>query len=136
VGRLALGVVKRVDRSVARVGQTLTYTIRVTNHGPDEAVGVRLTDSWTLGLKILSVRTSQGRCEEGVPLQCSLGTIKSGGEATITVLARTLRPGRVRNTAVVASDSRDPDLGDNSDAAETLVRPEPPPPPPPPIVTG
>lgn len=130
-----LGVVKHVDRATALVGQKLTYTLQVTNHGPDEAVGVRLTDSWTLGLKILSVHPSQGHCNEGAPLQCSLGGIRSGARATITVVARTLRPGRVRNTAVVAADSRDPKLGNNSSTAEAVVRPEPPPLPPP-IVTG
>lgn len=130
-----VGVVKHVDRATALVGQTLTYALQVTNHGPDEAVGVRLTDSWTPGLKILSVRPSQGSCNEGAPLQCSLGEIKPGADANITVVARTLRPGRVRNTAVVAADSRDPDLSNNSSSVETGIRPIPKPAPIP-VVTG
>ncbi len=131
-----VGVVKRVDRGTARVGQVLTYTIRVTNHGPDEALGVRLTDSWTLGLEVLSVHTGRGSCGEGAPLKCSLGKLKSGQSVTITVRARVLQPGHERNTAVVASESRDPNLANNQSAAESVVRAKPAPPPPPPVVTG
>lgn len=131
-----LGVVKQVDRGVTRVGRMLTYTVRVTNHGPDEAVGVHLTDSWTRALRIVSVRTSRGHCDEGAPLQCDLGNMKSGASASILIKARVLKAGHERNTAVVASDSRDPDLSNNQSAVETLVRPKPSPPPPPPVVTG
>jgi uncharacterized repeat protein (TIGR01451 family) len=130
-----LSVVKHVDHATALVGQRLTYTLQVTNHGPDEAVGVRLTDSWTLGLQVLSVRPSQGHCDEGAPIECSLGEIESGAGAKVTVVARTLRTGRLRNTAVVAADSRDPDLSNNSSRVETGVRPVPKPPPVP-VVTG
>lgn len=130
-----LGVVKRVDRATARVGQRLIYTIRVTNHGPDDAAGVELTDSWTLGLKVVSARPSQGSCGGGAPLRCSLGELKSGASATVTVVAIAEHPGRLKNTAVVAGANRDPDLSDNSSSAESVIQ-APRKPPPPPIVTG
>lgn len=130
-----LRVVKHVDRATAQVGQRLTYTLRVTNHGPDDAANVRLSDTWTLGLKVLSVRASQGSCGSGAPLQCSLGEMKSGAGATITVVAIVKHPGREKNTAIAASDSRDPDLSNNQSSAETgVVVPHGPPPPP--EVTG
>jgi uncharacterized repeat protein (TIGR01451 family) len=129
-----LEVVKHVDRATAQVGQRLTYILRVINHGPDDAANVRLSDTWTLGLKIISAHVSQGSCG-GAPLQCSLGKMKSGASATITVVAIVKHPGREKNTAVVVSDSRDPESGNNQSSAETgVVVPHRPPPPP--IVTG
>jgi uncharacterized repeat protein (TIGR01451 family) len=129
-----LGVVKHVDRATAQVGQRLTYTLRVTNHGPDDAANVQLSDTWTLGLKVISAHASQGSCG-GAPLQCSLGKMKSGAGATITVVAIVKHPGREKNTAVVASDSRDPDQGNNDSTAESVIE-QPRRPPPPPVVTG
>jgi uncharacterized repeat protein (TIGR01451 family) len=130
-----LEVVKHVDRATAQVGQRLTYTLRVTNRGPDDATGVRLSDTWTLGLKVLSVHASQGSCGQGAPLQCSLGKMKSGASARITVVAVVKHPGREKNTAVVVSDSRDPDQSNDSSTAESVIE-APRNPPPPPIVTG
>jgi uncharacterized repeat protein (TIGR01451 family) len=130
-----LGVVKKVDRATVRPGQRLTYTLRVTNHGPDTATNVRLADSWALAMRVLSVNPSQGSCGSAVPLQCSLGTLESGASVRITVVGIAKRPGRLKNTAVVASDSRDPNQSNNSSSAEALVK-APPKPPPPPVVTG
>lgn len=130
-----VGVVKRVNHAATKVGRTLTYTVLVTNHGPDTAVGVRLTDSWTLGMKVLSVHTTRGHCGSGEPLQCSLGNLKKNASAKVTVVAKVLRPGHQRNTAVVAADSRDPNLANNRSAAGTVVRAVPHPQPKP-IVTG
>ncbi|MBS1881578.1 MAG: DUF11 domain-containing protein [Actinobacteria bacterium] len=131
-----VGVVKHVDRAAARVGDVVTYTVRITNHGPDEAVGVHLTDSWTRALQVLSVHPSRGHCGEGAPIHCSLGNLRRGASATVRIVARALRVGRERNTAIVAADSRDPNLANNRSAADTVIRAEPPPPPPPPVVTG
>ncbi|HVS99593.1 MAG TPA: DUF11 domain-containing protein [Solirubrobacterales bacterium] len=129
-----LAVVKHVDRATAKVGGRLTYTLRVTNRGPDDAIGVRLADSWTLGLRVVSVHPSQGSCGKGAPLQCSLGQIESGAQATVTVVAIAKRAGRLKNTAVVASAARDPDQSNDSSTAESVI--EAPRKPPPPVVTG
>lgn len=130
-----LGVVKHVDRATARIGQRLTYALRVTNHGPDAAMGVRLVDSWTLDAKVLSVHASQGSCGKGAPLRCSLGDLESGASATITIVVIAKHQGRLKNTAAVASDSRDPNQKNNSSTAEAVIQ-EPRRPPPPPVVTG
>ncbi|MBS1678814.1 MAG: DUF11 domain-containing protein [Actinobacteria bacterium] len=130
-----LAVAKRVDRTTARVGQTVTYTLHVTNQGPDEAIDAHLIDGWSHRLKIVSVHPSRGRCGDGVPLECGLGTMRRGVSATIVIKAMVLEPGRLRNTATVTADSRDPNVGNNQSAAETVVRARPTPPPPP-VVTG
>jgi uncharacterized repeat protein (TIGR01451 family) len=131
-----VGVAKQVNRAASRVGQTLTYTLRVVNHGPDEAVDVRLADSPSRAVEVVSVRTSRGSCGEGAPVECRLGTLRRGAGARVVIRARVLRPGHLRNTATVAADSRDPNLGNNQAAADTVVRARPAPPPPRPPVTG
>jgi uncharacterized repeat protein (TIGR01451 family) len=130
-----LKVVKHVDRAAAQVGQRLTYTLRVTNLGPDDAPEVRVVDTWSIGLTVLSARPSHGHCQVGRPLECSLGTIKQGASATIKVVATVEHAGKERNTASVTGANRDPGPSNNQSSAETGVK-APHRPPPPPEVTG
>jgi uncharacterized repeat protein (TIGR01451 family) len=132
-----LEIVKHVDRNISHPGQLLKYTLRVTNHGLDNAPGVQITDSSNLDLKILSIHTTQGSCTTTRPIQCSLGTIDRDASASITGLAIAGHIGTERNTASVTSSNRDPNPANNQSSAETKVtrrhRRLPPPPPP---VTG
>jgi uncharacterized repeat protein (TIGR01451 family) len=116
-----LEIVKHVDRVAAHTGQKLTYTLQITNHGLDDAPDVRVTDTWSIDLKILSARPSQGQCHIGRPLMCTLGTIKRGALAKITVVTVVEHAGKEQNTARVTSANRDPNLGNNQSTAATGV---------------
>jgi uncharacterized repeat protein (TIGR01451 family) len=128
-----LGLVKHVNRAATRVGQRLAYTIEVTNHGPDDAKAVRVLDTWSLDLDVLSARPSQGSCNSDSPLECSLGTIERGASARVRVTVVVSRAGRERNTARAVSASRDPDHSNNQSSAETVVTARRTPPPEPPV---
>jgi uncharacterized repeat protein (TIGR01451 family) len=133
-----LEIVKHVDRNISYPGQLLRYTLRVTNHGIDDAPDVQITDSSNLDLQILSIHATQGSCTTTRPIRCSLGTINSNASASITGLAIAEHTGIERNTASATSSNRDPNLANNQSSAETKVvrghrRPTPPSPPP---VTG
>jgi uncharacterized repeat protein (TIGR01451 family) len=128
-------IVKHVDRAAAQVGQQLTYTLRVTNRGPDDAPEVRVVDTWSIDLTVLSAHPSQGHCQLGRPLECSLGPLKRGAGATIRVVATAEHVGKEKNTASVTSTNRDPDPSNNQSSVETGVA-APHRAPPPPTVTG
>jgi uncharacterized repeat protein (TIGR01451 family) len=132
-----LEIVKHVDHNTSHPGQVLTYTLRVTNHGLDDAPDVQVTDSSNIDLRILSIHATQGSCTATRPIRCSLGTIKRDASASITGLAIAGRTGTERNTASVTSSNRDPNPDNNQSSAETKIlrrhrRPSPPLPP----VTG
>jgi large repetitive protein len=116
-----LEIVERVDRVTSRPGQRLIYTLSVTNHGLDDAPDVQVTDSSSLGLKILSAHAAQGSCTVAHPIRCSLGRIKRDAGVSITVLAEAERTGTEHNTASVTSSNRDPDLSNNQSSAATDV---------------
>jgi uncharacterized repeat protein (TIGR01451 family) len=118
-----LGIVKTVDHGVAYPGQTLTYTLKVTNHGPDSASNVNVTDTPSLPLKVLSAKPAQGTCTVGRPITCALGTIADGKTVTIKVTAKVLRTGTERNAASVTSDSKDPNPKNNIDGVVSKINP-------------
>jgi uncharacterized repeat protein (TIGR01451 family) len=130
-----LVITKQVDRRVARLGQRLTYTITVTNKGPDAATNVRVADALALPVRVRVVSTHprQGHCHTGLPITCTLGSLHAGARITITIVAVASVTGRQTNTAAVISESRDPHPRNNVAAATTMILRRAPSPPP---VTG
>jgi uncharacterized repeat protein (TIGR01451 family) len=117
-------VVKSVNHDVAFPGQLLTYTLTVSNVGPDTASNVDLTDTAGLPLKIMSAKPSQGSCKVGRPLTCALGTIPSGSHETVKVLAKVKSLGVENNAASATSSGKDPNPANNIDAARTKLSPK------------
>ena len=53
-------VVKTVDRAMPNVGETVTFTVTVTNNGPNAASGVQVLDTLSERLSFVSATPSQG----------------------------------------------------------------------------
>ncbi|MDJ0768748.1 MAG: hypothetical protein QNJ12_08135, partial [Ilumatobacter sp.] len=111
-----LGVAKVLDTSPVVAGEDVTWTVTVTNNGPSDAQNVRVAD--TLPANVTFVLTA-GCVEDpaGNPT-CSLGTIAAGASASYTItglLAADAADGStIANTAVVSSDTADPDGFNNT----------------------
>ena len=91
------------------VGDTLTYTLVVTNNGPDTANNVVVTDTPT-NLTIVTVASTN--C---IALPCTIPTLTNGATETITVTATIDASGVFDNEASVAADETDPDTSNNTD---------------------
>jgi uncharacterized repeat protein (TIGR01451 family) len=101
------------------VGDNLTYTITVTNRGPDAATNVVVTDTLPSGVTFVSA--SPGCVHSTGVVTCNLGNIPAGGFVTITIVVTVTAPGTISNTATVTSDTLDPNTANNSDAEPTEV---------------
>ncbi len=107
-------------------GNDVTYTVTVTNGGPDPAVGVTVTDQIPLSVTFRSATPSQGTCsEQDDTVTCSLGDLAAAGSATVSIVATTDAHGTITTTASVASSTEDPDELDNEDTEQTTVNPKP-----------
>jgi uncharacterized repeat protein (TIGR01451 family) len=113
-----LAVSKVASRGAVVVGSNVTYTITVSNHGPDAANLITVSDPIVAGTTHVSSTTSQGSCalSSGV-VTCNLGSIASGASATVTIVARVDTPGPKVDTAAVSSSTSDPVAGNNSASA-------------------
>ncbi len=114
-------------------GQTLTYDMSVTNHGPSDATGVTLIDTLAAGagrireihIDLNSVVSSQGSCStpsDGT-LACLLGTIPATGSATVTISITPTEAGTITNVASASANEPDPNPADNSASETTTVNP-------------
>ena len=119
-----LRITKSDSPDPVTVGQTLTYTIDVSNLGPDAATGTTVTDRLPANVDFVSVQTTNGTCSRnGRIVTCQVGNLAgSGSEATITIRIKPRRAGTITNTAEVESVENDPVAANNTATATTTVR--------------
>ena len=117
-----LVVVKNAS-SPTPLNGTVSYSLTVTNKGPDTATDVQLADPAPAGITYLTATPSQGSCALGPALvTCNLGTIAPGQTVSIAITAKATAVGTHVNTATVTgSGGSETNPGDNTDTAETVV---------------
>uniref|UniRef100_A0A6J5Z5M7 Unannotated protein n=1 Tax=freshwater metagenome TaxID=449393 RepID=A0A6J5Z5M7_9ZZZZ len=108
-----LSVRKTVTTKDPHSSSPVTYSVRVTNTGSAGAANVRLSDLPSGNYSLISIDPSQGNCDG---LRCSLGTLKKGEHATITI--KVSLPGGTMTNTVFAST---PGYPTNSDSATVDV---------------
>jgi uncharacterized repeat protein (TIGR01451 family) len=118
---LSIGILATPNPVIA--GNPLTYSLTVTNHGPNTATEVVLSDELPNGVTFVSANPSQGTAAEGGGLVvANLGAINSGASATMTVVVTPNFSGNILDTARVFADQADPNFLDNTISASTTVQ--------------
>ncbi|HEX5762886.1 MAG TPA: CARDB domain-containing protein [Solirubrobacterales bacterium] len=117
-----LSVTKTDSPDPVTVGGTLTYTVTVTNLGPQEATNVVLDDRMPPQSDLVSATSSVGKCEDkGTRVTCQLGKLAKDATATVTIVVRPTKTGTIDNTASVDSVETDPIPINDSATASTRV---------------
>lgn len=103
-------------------GNLVTFTIRVTNNGPDQASGVVVADLLPAGLAFVSAAASTGDYQSASGT-LSVGALANGAVVTLTLVARIDAPAgtTVRNTASVLGTEPDPNSANNTAHADIAV---------------
>jgi len=103
-----------------------SYSIRVTNPGPNDATDVVVTDTLPSQVDFKSSTPSSGTCSRaGSVVTCNLGQVNSGVTATVTIVVKAKRTGTASNTAVVTTSVADANSANNSDTETTVINDKP-----------
>ncbi len=111
-------------------GANLTYTITVTNNGPDVAEDAELTDTLPAGTTFVSL-SSPGGWTATTPPVGGTGTVTATtsslavGAATFTLIV-TVNPaatGTITNSSGITSATHDPNTSNNADSEDTVIGP-------------
>lgn len=126
-----LAVTKVGSPNPDEVGNNITWTMVVTNNGPDTATGVTISDPIPSGNTFVSATTSQGSCTGGAVLNCTIGTVPVGDQVTITLVTTPTAVGTVTNTVTVVGNETETNTANNTASASVVVNqltgPTPPP---------
>ena len=111
---------KTVSNPTPNVGDTVTFTIKVSNSGPNTATNVSVSDLLPAGLTFVSATPSQG-VYNSVTGVWTVGTVTVGATPTLLFRARVASPQAQTNTAAISSaDQFDPNTAnDMASATET-----------------
>src|SRR5262249_729096 len=108
---------KAVSNPTPHVGDTVTFTVTLTNNGPDAASGVTLVDALPTGLTFLEATPSQGIYNSLTGLW-TVGTVAAQTSQTLQIQARVDSPDPLTNPAAVGdADQFDPDTTNNQASA-------------------
>jgi uncharacterized repeat protein (TIGR01451 family) len=124
-----LSVEVSASAAEVEVGDFLSYTIRVMNHGPLDATGVVVTNWLPDGVRLIFLPSEVESVESDNVLICKVGALTSGFGINIQVLAIVTGDTHLTNRVSVTSDILDPDLLNNSVSLVTPMQGVPPPPP-------
>jgi uncharacterized repeat protein (TIGR01451 family) len=103
-------------------GGSFTYTVQLSNAGPDDADDIAFSDAAPAGVTFNSCSSTAGACTvSGGGASLNLDTLTNGVTVTITIQA-TLSPNvpdgtNLANTPSVTSSANDPNTGNNTGSA-------------------
>ncbi|MEM8963414.1 MAG: IPTL-CTERM sorting domain-containing protein [Acidobacteriota bacterium] len=121
IGTADLVVVKTADPTIVPVGQSLVYTITVTNQGTADATNVVFVDTLPLNVDFVSV-APESQCNHlaGI-VNCTWPLIAFGDTETVEIVVIPTLPGDLFNVAFAEADQIDPVPANNEDDAIAVV---------------
>jgi uncharacterized repeat protein (TIGR01451 family) len=115
-----------VDLSITKSGSpvtqilgagNITWTMVVTNNGPDADTNVQITDPMPAGNTFVSATSTQGTCTGGAILTCNIGTMAAGAQVTITLVTTPSTVGAQTNTVTAVGARPETNTANNTATA-------------------
>ena len=118
-----LALKKLISKKMAKVGDEITYTVKVWNQSSTNATGVAVADSLNAGIQYITSSASRGNYDIATK-QWTIGNIAANGDTvTLTMRVKVLSEGVWFNTAQISSaDQKDKDStpGNNVDTEDDI----------------
>ena len=117
-----LSLTKIVDNSTPDVGDLITFTLTLTNNGPETATNIEITDVLPAGINLITATWSSGDYDMtagagNIPNTgvWSIPSLESGNSATLIISGTVTVWGTIVNTAqITAVDQTDPNSTPNN----------------------
>jgi uncharacterized repeat protein (TIGR01451 family) len=114
-----LVVDKTASVKTVYIGDTITYTLVITNNGPQDATGVIVTD--TLPVLVSLLHAPLGCTESSQVISCEIGDLGVDNSVTVTIVVTATGEGDAVNSVEVLSDLDDPDMTNNTDSVSIKI---------------
>ena len=116
-----LGIVKTANNTTPLLNTNITFTLVVTNYGPQNGTGVVANDLLPAGLVYVGHSTATGTYNPGTGIW-AIGNLSNGASVTLTITATVTQPAvpNVTNVGIVTGSQADPNPTNNTDS-ETIT---------------
>src|SRR5262249_2919904 len=103
-----LSVSESVSNATPNLGDAITFTVTLSDQGPDAATNVQVSDLLPAGLIFVIATPSQGTYTSGSGMW-TVGTVSTSGPQTLSIIALVVSTGTQTNTATIShADQFDP----------------------------
>jgi len=116
-----LGVQVEVSSEMVSVDEALTYTVTITNDGPGEATGVRLTNTLSQEVELISKEFNHGTCTGDSVVTCEVDPLPNGFHARLILVVTADMPGTITNRTEIKGDLLDENMSNNIASAITVI---------------
>jgi len=116
-----IAVTKTVNNATPNYLGNVVFTVTVTNNGPDDATGVKLSDLLPAGLVWISDNPSQGSYDHVTGIWDIGDLYVEQGNVTLTITALVNKTGNITNMANASSDLYDWNLTNNAANATVSI---------------
>uniref|UniRef100_UPI00388E38F2 DUF11 domain-containing protein n=1 Tax=Methanobrevibacter sp. TaxID=66852 RepID=UPI00388E38F2 len=118
--KVDVGVKKATTSSEFNYHDLAVWTLTVTNDGPNDATGVKVSDVLPAGLVYRSYSATVGSYSNGI---WDIGNLAKGASATIRITTLIDKTGEITNNANVSANELDWDMTNNQDSQKINVNP-------------
>ena len=115
-----LAIEKSINVSKANYGDVVSWKLVISNNGPDNATGVKITDSLPEGFVYMDSRLPRGTYSNGI---ISVGKLAVGEKLTYEIIGKFIKTGKRINVASIKGNQYDYDLSNNKDNASVYIYP-------------
>lgn len=114
-----LGLTATVSDPSPNVGGTITYSVVLTNYGPDTATNISVADQLPTGVTFVSATSSAGGYDAGTGIW-TVASLASGSSVTLTIVADVDAPLVETNTATLVAVDQFDRIAENNTATAAV----------------
>jgi hypothetical protein len=114
LGCANLGVNKIVSNATPSVGSNVTFTITASNAGPTQSPNTIVNDLLSASCYTFVSATPSVGTYDSITGEWSIGTLASGANATLSIVATVISQSGCGNTATISGDQEDPTPANNT----------------------
>lgn len=118
-----LSIEKTAESGTPMQGSTYSYTLTVTNNGPEDATNIVVTDTLPSSLSFDAVGSDSACSESSDVVTCTAASLANGASMSFVISVNMVSnaEGTIENTATVSSDESDENDSNDSDTVTVTI---------------
>ena len=115
-----VNITKTVNVTEAKIGDKISYTIKVQNNGPNDATNVNVTEKLSKYVTLVQYNATQGDYDATKNIWY-IGKLNNGSIVTLTLTVQVTQIGTIENSVIVNSTENDTNKTNNNYTSDNVT---------------